>query len=421
MDVKVETKPDRENLTLEFSQVRHFSEKLCKPLAIDDYQIQSIAQTSPPKWHIAHVTWFFETFVISRFDAEYKPFNSDFDYIFNSYYYTHGEMYSRSHRGLLSRPTVEDVIEYRHFVDQKMQTLIDSTSDKNWDELRFLVTLGLHHEQQHQELLLMDVKHNFSVNPLKPSYRRDLEISEAKARPVNWMDHDGGICKIGYDGDNFCFDNETPRHNVLLNPYRIADRFITNAEYMEFINDGGYANPAHWLSDGWTIIHTQAWQHPLYWMKKENTWYQFTLGGERGLNPHEPVCHISYYEADAYARWAGKRLPLEAELELILAKESFTGTFIENDFLHPTPAHQQGQWFGDLWAWTASPYIAYPGFKPLEGSMGEYNGKFMSNQMVLKGGSCITSSSHTRASYRNFFYPEERWAFTGLRLAEDIE
>ena len=266
----------------------------------------------------------------------------------------------------------------------------------------------------------MDVKHNFFINPLKPAYRQDLVVLEGKTRPLNWIDTDGDIYNIGYEEGDFCFDNETPCHKVLLRPHRLSDRFITNGEYQAFIDDDAYSNPALWLSDGWTLIHGEGWQHPLYWLKNSDDWQQFTLDGVRELGIDEPVCHLSFYEADAYARWVGKRLPLESELEVILAKQPVAGNFVVDNLLHPAPADEQGQWFGDLWAWTASPYTAFPGFKPLQGIIGEYNGKFMANQMVLRGGSCVTSASHTRATYRNFFYPEERWAFTGLRLAEDI-
>ncbi len=300
-----------------------------------------------------------------------------------------------------------------------MLKLIERSGDEDWEDLAFKVTLGLHHEQQHQELLLMDVKHNFSVNPLLPSYRTDLVESDRSGRDVHWIEKSGGKYNIGHSGNGFAFDNETPRHEVLLHPFRIADRFITNDEYLQFIEDGGYRNPGLWLSDGWSLIKQEAWQHPLYWIKHDDNWQIFTLGGIRQLRGDEPVCHISFYEADAYARWAGKRLPTEAELESVLAENLLIGNFIESDLLHTDAAGKDGQWYGDLWAWTSSPYTAYPGFKPLEGTMGEYNGKFMSNQMVLKGGSCVTSKEHTRASYRNFFYPNERWAFTGIRLAED--
>jgi len=410
---------DRDSLIAEFHRVRQQTQALCAPLATDDYQIQSIAQTSPPKWHIAHVSWFFEAFVLPHFEPDYQAFDPRFDFIFNSYYYTHGSMHPRSSRGLLSRPTVDEVYRYRAHVDRAMRELMQTLDEARWPQLAFRVTLGLNHEEQHQELLLMDIKHNFSVNPLQPAYRDDLQVPAGEAPPMGWLERAGSIQSIGHAGDGFAYDNETPRHRVLLRDHRLADRLVTNGEYLAFIEDGGYDDPALWLSDGWALIQREGWRHPLYWEPRHGDWAQFTLGGLRPLTPHEPVCHLSFYEADAYARWAGKRLPLEAELETALAERPVSGNFMDSDRLHPAPAGAGGQWFGDLWAWTASPYSAYPGFRPLAGSMGEYNGKFMSNQMVLKGGCCATPAGHTRASYRNFFYPEERWAFTGLRLAED--
>jgi ergothioneine biosynthesis protein EgtB len=411
--------PTREALTDAYRSVRATTERLCAPLQVDDYQLQSIVQTSPPKWHIAHVSWFFETFVLAHFEPGYRPFHERFDYLFNSYYYTHGDMHARPRRGLLSRPTVTEVYRYREHVDHRMLALIDSLDASQWSALAFRVTLGLHHEQQHQELLLMDVKHNFSVNPLRPAYRDDLHEPRGSLRPMRWVERDGGLHWIGHAGEGFAYDNETPRHQVLLQPHRLADRLVSNAEYLDFIQDGGYEQPALWLSDGWALLQREGWRAPLYWELQAGERQQFTLGGLRPLRPEQPVCHLSYYEADAYARWAGKRLPSEAELECALAGHPVSGNFTDRDFLHPAPAGEAGQWFGDLWAWTASPYTAYPGFRPLEGSMGEYNGKFMANQMVLRGGACVTPPGHTRASYRNFFYPDERWAFTGLRLAED--
>ncbi|WP_435685104.1 ergothioneine biosynthesis protein EgtB [Sedimenticola selenatireducens] len=409
----------RETLLQEYRRTRGFSEQLCQPLAIDDYQIQSITETSPPKWHLAHVSWFFETFVLNHFKPDHVPFNPDFHYLFNSYYYTIGAMHPRPRRGLLSRPTLEQVLEYRHHVDAQVEELIGNSGDADMEALTFRITLGLHHEQQHQELLLMDIKHNFSVNPLKPAYRDDLQPPQGEAPPVHWLEQEGGLHSIGHGGNGFAYDNETPRHSVLIYDHRLADRLVTNAEYLEFIEDGGYCNPALWLSDGWARLQQEGWRQPLYWQSGDDRWTQFTLAGERRLNPHEPVCHVSFYEADAYARWAGKRLPREEELELILAELPVAGNFVDSGLLHPAPAGNAGQWYGDLWAWTASPYSPYPGFRPLAGSMGEYNGKFMSSQMVLRGGSCATSARHMRPGYRNFFYPHERWMFSGLRLAED--
>lgn len=411
--------PTPASLAGRYLHVRDRTQALCEPLRADDFQVQSNEQTSPPKWHIAHVTWFFETFVLPRFSPGYPCFDARFDYLFNSYYYSHGKMHPRSQRGVLSRPTVEEVCAYRAHVDERMQALIESVSESQWDELNFLVELGLNHEQQHQELLLMDVKHNFFANPIAPAYREDLPAMTGEVRDAGWVERQGGILQLGHDGGGFAFDNETPRHQTLVHEHRLADRFVTNGEYLEFIDAGGYLESSWWLADGWALLQSEGWGHPLYWQRVDNVWMQFTLGGLRTLSMNEPVCHISYYEADAFARWAGKRLPLEAELETMLAERDVKGNFVETGLLHPAPAGAAGQWYGDLWAWTGSPYAAYPGFKPLAGAMGEYNGKFMSNQMVLKGGCCATPAQHMRPSYRNFFYPHERWAFTGLRLAED--
>jgi ergothioneine biosynthesis protein EgtB len=328
-------------------------------------------------------------------------------------------MHARPRRGLLSRPAVQEIYRYRRHVDRYMLALMEGVDDARWSELAFRVALGLNHEQQHQELLLMDVKYNFSVNPLRPAYRDDLPEPRGEVRPMRWIEHEGGLQHIGHAGDGFAYDNETPRHQVLLRRHRLADRFVTNGEYLAFIEGGNYDDPAPWLSDGWALLQREGWRAPLYWEERDGRRMEFTLGGLRELRPEQPVCHLSYYEADAYARWAGKRLPLEEELECELARHPVAGNFTDSDCLHPAPAGDGGQWFGDLWAWTASPYMAYPGFRPLEGSMGEYNGKFMANQMVLRGGACVTPPGHTRASYRNFFYPDERWAFAGLRLADD--
>ena len=409
-----------EALIAEFNRVLLYTETLCEPLAVDDYQLQSIAQTSPPKWHIAHVSWFFETFVLPHFIPGYKHFHPGFDFLFNSYYYTQGNMHPRAKRGLLSRPTVDEVYQYRCHVNTAMRELIESVDDRQWQELHFRVTLGLNHEQQHQELLLMDIKHGFSVNPLKPAYREDLVIPPGESRPMRWLERAAGIHQIGHQGEGFAFDNETPRHDVLIHNHRLADRFVTNGEFLNFIDEGGYTDTKLWLSDGWALIQREKWLHPLYWERVDGNWMQFTLGGMRKLNPHEPVCHLSFYEADAYARWLGKRLPLESELETFLSAQVVAGNFSDSGLLHPRPSGDAGQWYGDLWAWTSSPYVAYPGFRPLAGSIGEYNGKFMSNQMVLKGGCCATPHGHIRPGYRNFFYPDERWAFTGLRLADDV-
>lgn len=411
----------RDELLTDYKNTRGFSEALCAPLAVDDYQIQSIVQTSPPKWHLAHVTWFFETFVLAEFAPNYSPFHSGYDYLFNSYYYTHGKMHPRPERGLLSRPTVTEIYDYRQAINSQIEALIEQTSHTEWPAFEQRIKLGLQHEQQHQELLLMDIKHNFSVNPLKPAYHHNRTPPQSEGSAPKWLEREGGLHTIGHHGEGFAFDNETPRHSVLLHDHRLADRFITNQDYLDFIQDKGYDHPALWLADGWALLQNRQWRHPLYWSKHNHEWAQFTLDGLRPLNPAEPVCHLSYYEADAYARWAGKRLPREEELEVALSEQAVTGNFADSGLLHPAPSGKQGQWFGDLWAWTCSPYSGYPGFTPHAGTIGEYNGKFMSNQMVLKGGSCVTPAGHIRASYRNFFYPDERWMFSGLRLAEDAE
>ena len=403
-----------------YRKTRAYTESICAPLETDDYQLQSSVETSPPKWHIAHVSWFFETFLLTPFLPGYRPFHPRFNHLFNSYYETVGSMHPRAQRGLLSRPTVETVYAYRAYVDEHMLTLLSTPPARKHAEVLSRLQLGLNHEQQHQELLFMDIKHNFSVNPLHPSYRDDLKVDAGNTRPARWVEYEGGVRHIGASGEGFYFDNETPRHGVLLTPWRLADRLVTNGEYLEFLQDGGYRDPRLWLADGWQLIHQRAWRHPLYWSEQGDEWREFTLGGDRPLHPHQPVCHLSYYEADAYARWSGKRLPTEAELECALADQSLEGNFADGDYLHPRGATDQGQWYGDLWNWTATAYSAYPGFRPLEGSMGEYNGKFMANQMVLKGGCCLTPAGHTRASYRNFFYPHDRWACSGLRLAEDV-
>ena len=407
----------REDLAAAFLAARQASEAVCAPLAVDDYQIQSITETSPPKWHLAHTTWFYETFVLPHFDQGYRPFEPAFAYLFNSYYQTVGAMHPRPRRGMLSRPTVEEVYRYRARVDERVVALIHGADAAALDDLAFRIHLGINHEQQHQELLYMDIKHNLAVNPLRPAYRADLPRPAAGASAAGWVDRPGGIREIGHAGSGFSFDNETPRHRVLLGDHRLASRLVTNGEFLAFVEDGGYSRPELWLADGWAHINNEAWRCPLYWEHRDDGWWQYTLGGMRKLLGDEPVCHVSFYEADAYARWAGKRLPSEAELETMLAECQVSGNFADSGLLHPAPG--EGQWYGDLWEWTTTPYGPYPGFRPLAGSVGEYNGKFMCNQMTLRGGCCATPAGHVRATYRNFFYPRDRWAFTGIRLAED--
>ncbi|MGZ8165982.1 MAG: ergothioneine biosynthesis protein EgtB [Methylobacter sp.] len=407
----------RQELIAFYQCIRNASAPICRPLNMDDYQLQSIVETSPPKWHLAHVTWFFETFVLQDFLPDYRPFNPAYGYLFNSYYQTVGAMHERAKRGLLSRPTVEQVYHYRADIDKRMMDLLSWIDESLWQAIAFRVILGLHHEQQHQELLYMDIKHNLWSNPSRPAYlERPQQVIESP-RELKWEQRQGGLLTIGLEADTFAFDNERPRHKIWLEPHRLSSRLVTNAEYRDFMEDGGYERPELWLSDGWAHIRKNHWKSPLYWEKHENQWHEFTLYGLEALNPAAPVAHVSYYEADAFAHWAGKRLPLEAELERKLLEIPVKGHFSDSGGFHPQPG--EGQYYGSLWEWTASPYVAYPCFKPMPGSIGEYNGKFMCNQWVLRGGSCVTPPDHIRPTYRNFFYPHDRWQFAGIRLAED--
>ena len=409
----------RRSLAEHYQEVRQVSEQLCRPLMTEDYGIQSMPDVSPPKWHLAHTTWFFETLLLVPNLPGYEVFHPKFGYLFNSYYESIGERHPRPQRGLLSRPTVEEVYRYRAYVDQAMQLLLSQQADD--PALHALLLLGLHHEQQHQELLLTDIKHILALNPLRPAYRSDLPFlaSEPAISRERWLDYPGGLYEIGYEGEDFAFDNEGPRHSVYLQDYWLASRLVTNEEYLEFIQARGYQKPEYWLSEGWATVQAERWQAPLYWEQLEGAWWVMTLGGLRPLNEHEPVCHVSFYEADAFARWAGKRLPTEAEWEVAASQVPMHGNFLESGQLHPFPAMgltRPDQLFGDVWEWTQSAYLPYPGFQPAPGAVAEYNGKFMCNQMVLRGGSCATSQSHIRHSYRNFFPPSTRWQFSGIRL-----
>lgn len=413
-------------LLLQYQEVRRQSEAICQPLAIEDYCIQTMPDVSPPKWHLAHVSWFFETFILLPFSQSYHPFHAQFDYLFNSYYETHNRPFPRPQRGLLSRPTVTDVYAYRAHVDEAITQLLTHGSDETCaQEIKNRLILGLHHEQQHQELLLTDIKHILAFNPLFPSYQaaQSPEPTCHPSNPLHWLDYQGGNHAIGYAGEDFSFDNEAPRHTVYLQNYALASRLVTNGEYMDFMEAGGYDRPEYWLSEGWHTVNSKNWQAPLYWQKCNGRWWHMTLAGLKPVLEQEPVCHVSFYEADAYARWAGKRLPLEAEWELAAMQQPISGNFRESGQLCPRPDNQTSsgpqQLFGDVWEWTQSPYVPYPGYRPLKGSLGEYNGKFMSNQMVLRGGSCVTPQSHIRPTYRNFFYPSDRWQFSGIRLADD--
>ncbi|GGJ89395.1 ergothioneine biosynthesis protein EgtB [Pseudomonas matsuisoli] len=410
-----------------YQQVRTASEAICAPLETEDYGIQTMPDVSPPKWHIAHVTWFFEAFVLKPYLKGYRPIDDAYDYLFNSYYQTHGVPYPRAQRGLLSRPGVENVYQFRQHVDIAIADLLSNAPAEHAEEICRRMRLGLHHEQQHQELLVMDIKHILAHNPLNPVYRTDLRTpTEMRAEDLRWQSFPGGIHEIGLsDPSAFGFDNERPRHRRFLEAFALANRPVTNGEYLTFITDGGYARSELWLADGWSRINAEGWNAPLYWRRQDDGWYEMTLGGMRRLDPNAPVCHVSYYEADAYARWAGARLPTEAEWEVAAEGRQVRGNFLEADYLQPVvdqffDEDEPLQLFGDVWEWTSDAYGAYPGFKPLDGTLGEYNGKFMSGQMVLRGGCCATPESHMRLTYRNFFYPHMRWQFAGLRLAKDV-
>ncbi len=405
-----------------YRTVRDATERLCEPLSHEDYVVQSMPDVSPTKWHLAHVSWFFETFVLKPHATGYRPARPEFEYLFNSYYNAVGEQYPRPRRGLLSRPTVDEVYEYRAAVDAAMLALLEEDDH----DLATLVELGLNHEQQHQELILMDIKHVLSCNPLHPAYRPAPEARSLAAPGLEWIERDESVRWIGHQGDGFAYDNESPRHRVLVPAFRIASRPVTNGEFLEFIGDGGYRTPTLWLADGWSTVEREEWQAPLYWIRRDGAWHEFTLGGLRALDPAAPVCHVSYFEADAYATWAGARLPTEAEWETVAREQPVEGNFLEQDALGPraAPADAGGaaapvQLFGDVWEWTRSPYQPYPGYRANPGALGEYNGKFMCNQQVLRGGSFASPASHLRATYRNFFYPHCRWQFAGLRLARD--
>jgi ergothioneine biosynthesis protein EgtB len=410
--------PSIGDLAARYRDVRGLTERLRGPLSAEDCQVQSMDDASPTKWHLAHTSWFFETFVLAPANPDYRPFHPDFAVLFNSYYQQVGPQHPRPRRGMLTRPTLDDVEAYRAHVDRHVLELLGRANGRS-EPLSAIIELGLHHEQQHQELILTDIKHALWSMPLRPE-----KVGQPRAvidtAPLQWLYFEGGIHRIGHAGKGFAFDNEGPRHEVLLRLFRLASRLVTNEEYMQFMNDGGYRRPELWLSDGWDTVCAQHWESPLYWEVSDGRWCQFTYSGMRELDPAAPVCHVSFYEADAFARWSGARLPLEAEWEVAAAQHPSTGTLLESGSLHPQPARGKGlqQVFGDVWEWTASPYVAYPGFEPAEGVVGEYNGKFMCNQFVLRGGSCATPSSHIRATYRNFFPPHARWQFSGIRLAK---
>ncbi len=405
-----------------FDEVRGATRRLAAPLSAEDCQPQSMADASPVKWHLAHTTWFFETFVLEAVLENHEPFHPDYRVLFNSYYQTVGAQHPRPERGLLTRPALEEIKRYREHVEDRVRELLEA--DRLDAPMRNTVEIGLHHEQQHQELILTDVKHLFSQTRLRSAYSNAAATAPRSVPPLAWRTFGHGVMQIGHDGNGFAFDNETPRHRTVVEPYEIANRLITNGEYLQFMNDGGYETPTLWLSDGWATIQEHGWKAPLYWTERDGGWEVFSLSGSRDLRPDEPVTHLSYYEADAFSRWCGVRLPSEAEWELAAGGHLKEGNFMESGLFHPRPRNGAGptdmiQLFGDVWEWTNSPYTRYPGYQPPAGALGEYNGKFMANQMVLRGGSCATPHSHIRATYRNFFPPDARWQFSGIRLARD--
>jgi ergothioneine biosynthesis protein EgtB len=414
---KPETSPASKG-TERYAAIREVSVRLAAPLSAEDCTIQSMPDASPVKWHLAHTTWFFETFVLAAHQRGYRVFDPAYGFLFNSYYNAIGARHPRPERGMLSRPSLAEVLVYRRHVDEAMLAGVPA-------EAKELVELGLQHEQQHQELLLTDVKHLLSRNPLRPAYQKQWPLTPIHGRKRGWIAHEAGLYEIGYKGAGFSFDNETPRHNAWLDAFCIATHPVTHGDWIEFIDDGGYQRPELWLAAGWDVVTARGWQAPQYWEKRDARWTVFTLHGQAPVDPLTPICHVSFYEAEAFARWASERLPTEAEWEVAARTASLEGNFMESGALHPLPLREApadgtpAQAFGDVWEWTRSDYGPYPGFKAAEGAVGEYNGKFMSGQYVLRGGSCATPASHIRATYRNFFPPDARWQFSGLRLARD--
>lgn len=414
-----------------YMDVRQCSERYCAPLNIEDYGLQAVAETSPAKWHLAHTSWFFETFLLKPYCPDYTPFHPRFEYLFNSYYNGIGEQFPRAQRGLLSRPTVEEIYAYRHAVDKAMGQLLDGQVSK---EIAARVELGLQHEMQHQELFFTDLKYNLAQNPLHPIYMPTEKAWRTDEEPqdICWNSFEGGIRLIGspkigeHENGPFCFDNETPQHRVLVEPFSLANRPLNNAEVLAFIEDGGYNNPTLWLADGWAKVCSDGWQHPLYWQHIDGQWFEFTLHGLQVLDPARPACHLSAYEADALARWYDARLPTEFEWETAANElqktnpkiDGVSGQFVDQGHYHPSADHNENL-FGGIWQWTSSAYSPYRGYQAAAGAIGEYNGKFMCNQLVLRGGSCVSDRRQLRASYRNFFYPADRWQFSGVRIARD--
>ena len=421
-----------ERLRDRFHKIRTFTNALCAGLEHEDCVVQSMPDVSPTKWHLAHTTWFFETFILKKFASGYRAEIPEYAYLFNSYYNAAGDMHRRDLRGLISRPTVSEAQRYRASVDSHIGDLLSNPDESLLDEIEPILILGIHHEQQHQELLITDIKHVFAQNPLYPVFRKGRDSAlrrpdAAARRPYRFIDFEEAITSIGHEGAGFAYDNEGPRHQVLVPAFSLATRPVTNGEYIAFIDDNGYSRPEFWLSLGWMTVNDQRWNAPLYWVKRDGDWWNFTLSGLRPVDQSEPVTHVSYFEADAYANWAGARLPTEFEWEHATQDRPIEGNFVEDENFHPRALSASGddrhlrQMFGDVWEWTRSAYSPYPGYRPAPGALGEYNGKFMCNQYVLRGGSCATSRTHIRRTYRNFFQPEKRWQFTGIRLARDAQ
>ncbi|NQV50485.1 MAG: ergothioneine biosynthesis protein EgtB, partial [Candidatus Marinimicrobia bacterium] len=403
--------PTKAQLIRKYQDIRAFTHFLCEPLEIEDYGIQSMPDVSPTRWHLAHTAWFFETFLLKPEIQNYKTPNELYNFLFNSYYNAVGKQYPRAKRGHISRPTVAETYSYREHVDQEMLRLFETLDERKLAELSPIILLGLNHEQQHQELMLTDIKHVLFQNPLYPAYSTTAGSAVSnKLTPLSWTTFPGGRYEHGFAGEQFAFDNETPRHDILLQPFELANRLVTNADFLAFVEDGAYQKPALWLSDGWSILNTENWQTPLYWVKRDADWFEFTLAGLQPLDLSAPVAHLSFYESDAFANWSMARLPSEFEWELAAQQQRLGGNFVESHIFHPRAPEEADsdeiiQLYGDVWEWTRSPYTPYPGFRAATGAIGEYNGKFMSSQMVLRGGSCVTSQDHIRPTYRNFFYP----------------
>jgi len=419
MRTRLGLSPSPEALSARFDAVRGLTVALVAPLSDADATVQSMEDASPAKWHLAHTTWFFETFVLRDFVTGYHRFDERYPFLFNSYYEAEGKRHSRARRGMVTRPTLDEVLAYRAHVDAEIVAALPDLPH----EARELVRLGCHHEEQHQELLLTDILHLMSENPLEPAiWPGARKVPVEMPGPVGWIENAGGVVEIGHDDPHFAFDSEGPRHKSLLTPHAIADRTVTNGEWAAFIADGGYAEPRHWLSDGWAWVKAEGITAPLYWEQHDGVWTRFGLDGRRAIDPAAPVTHVSLYEADAYATWAGARLPTEFEWEAAAAQHDADGgnQLDAAGPVEPRPSLGGPAFFGDVWEWTGSAFRPYPGFRAVEGAVGEYNGKFMSGQFVLRGGSCATPRGHARASYRNFFYPHQRWQFTGVRLAKDL-